>query len=87
MVATVAQLKRRNLKRGQIYTAHNGSNLYRVIESVGVRVTANQPGERAVILYRTNRGRDLHFCLRSTFVDWIARHKARKTQKRRLRKL
>lgn len=82
---------KRRLKRGQIWTSHDGSDLYRQIESVqpdrplyGER---GQIGSVSLIYYWTNRGRDLHRCYRHTFVDWLRNRRARKTQKRRLRKL
>ena len=83
---------KRRLKRGQIYTAHDGSKLYRQIESVQPdRPTydefGDQDGTVSLIYYWTNRGRDLHRCHRHTFVDWIRVRKARKTQKKRLRQL
>lgn len=88
---------RRKLKRGQIYTTQDGSHIWRQIESVqpnrGVWMKHDDDAEARIIgtvsliYYWTNRGPDLHRCLRHTFIDWLHRHKARKTQKNRRRKL
>lgn len=85
-------MKRRRLKRGQVYTSHDGSGLYRLIESVQPdRAVYGEYGDQigtvSLIYYWTNRGRDLHRCERHTFVDWIRVRKARKTQKNRVRTL
>jgi hypothetical protein len=89
----------RKLKRGQYYTAHDGSEIWRHIESVqpdrplyDCRLVDGKPqtvivGRVSLIYYWTNRGRDLHRCHRHTFVDWIRNRKARKTQKNRTRQL
>lgn len=84
---------RRSLKRGQIYTSHDGTNLFRQIESVQPSrplydIDTNEiVGRISLIYYWTNRGTDLHRCQRSTFVDWLRVRKARKTQKQRKRSL
>lgn len=90
---------RRKLKRGQIYTTQDGSQIWRRIESVqpdrplyDCRLVDGKPqtiqvGTVSLIYYWTNRGTDLHRCQRSTFVDWIRLRKARKTQKKRRRSL
>lgn len=83
---------RRKLKRKQIYTSHDGSRLYRQIESVQpdrpiYDEHCQQVATVSLIYYWTNRGRDLHRCYRHTFIDWIRKRKARKTQKNRLRQL
>ena len=82
---------RRKLKRGQIYTSHDGTNIWRRIESVQpdrpICVDGEQVGTVSLVYYWTNRGTDLHRCMRSTFIDWLRVRKARKTQKNRRRKL
>jgi hypothetical protein len=90
----------RRLKRGQVYTSHDGSGLYRIIESVHEKrpiwedsddPTGVAPwkltGYVDLVYYRTNRSPFLHRCLRSTFIDWIRVRKARKTQKYRRRQI
>lgn len=89
----------RKLKRGQYWTTHDGSKLWRHIESVqpdrpvwvqdgpDPEADARMIGRVSLVYYWTNRGRDLHRCTRHTFVDWLRDRKARKTQKGRLRKL
>jgi hypothetical protein len=82
----VGVLVKRHLAAGQVYTSHDGSNLYRrIIETAPAEV----PKPARWVVYRTNRGGEnhLHHCLRSTFVDWIRARKARKTQKYRRRQL
>jgi len=87
------QVSRRTLKRGQVYTSHDGTELYRQIESVQPTrpIYGEGPdeiiGHVNLIYYWTNRGTDLHRCQRSTFVDWLRVRKARKTQKLRRRSL
>jgi len=74
----------RHIRAGQIYTSHDGSRLFReVIKTAPAEV----PRPRRWVIYKTNRGHDLHRCLRSTFVAWIRVRKARKTQKYRKRSL
>lgn len=72
---------KRWLAKGQVYTSHDGSGLYREV----VHFDKADPAKR--VLYRTNRGPGLHGCHRSTFIEWLRFRKARKTQKNRVRKL
>lgn len=72
-------MKRRNLKCGQVWTSHDGTDLYRDIVLI-----SSKDGR---VWYRGNRGERLHVCRRSTFVSWLSRRQARKTQKYRERSL
>lgn len=74
---------RRHLRNSQVWTSHDGTNLYRVIDSIEA---ADGEGP-ARVFYRTNRGEGLHVCQRSTFVTWLRVRRARKTQKNRKRSL
>lgn len=71
----------RDLRRGQIYTSHDGTKLYREI--------VNEPWTMLSgdVMYRTNRSDQIHQCSRKTFVEWIRVRRARKTQKYRTRRL
>lgn len=77
----------RTLKLGQIYTSHDGTNLYRVVKYMEHIHTFGQQRPVEHIYYHTNGGPALHVCRRSTFIDWLRIRKARKTQKKRMRKL
>jgi len=82
----------RRLKRGDIFTSHDGTELYRQIESVQPNRPLYDPdgnpfGTVSLVYYWTNRGTDLNRCQRSTFIDWLRVRKARKTQKHRRRSL
>lgn len=70
---------RRKIEAGQVWTSHDGTDLYR-----DVILISERDGR---VWYRTNRGDRLHVCRRSTFVDWLRIRRARKTQKNRRRKL
>lgn len=69
----------RKLTEGQVYTSHDGTELFRRIEEI-------YEGD---VFYRTNRNGMiyLHRCKRSTFVAWIRVRRARKTQKYRRRQI
>ncbi len=67
----------RKLDHGQVWTSHDGTNLYRRVLLPG--------GDH--IGYVENRRQGLQYCQRSTFLAWIRKRKARKTQKYRRRAL
>ncbi len=71
-------LVRRELRSGQVYTAHDGSGLYREIL---------RPDMFGGVVYKTNRSEHVQRCSRKTFVEWLRIRKARKTQKYRRRSL